>query len=292
MRASAIKTAIVAAPFLAIVLLLRLLGPALWGRGAEREFATLWVGERVEVHGDPETGFGDALGKPTEAFLDALEHTYGARWGLRPERRRTVILWFATDEDFLRYAGPGLQPDLVRAGGYYDSGDGRIALVSGRDPLADRRGLRHEAVHMAMDRWLPHQKGGLPMWLEEGLAVSLEDSVPLPDGTLRHAFPRGLWLRRLGREGGWLGSRDVLSLRPAAFRERGNARAYAASALLVGYLLHGSGAGGGAALDEVIHLGQRGIPITAPALEGAVGSPLAAWEAAWRRWAEGAAGDP
>ncbi len=293
MRAFWVKTAIVLAPFLAFVLALRAVGPRIAARMTPVGLESVWTGERVEMLAEPDSN-ADALGPPTERFLESVLRTYGGRWDLRPDAARVRVLWFESEEDFLRHGASTLQQDLVRTSGYYSPSRGEVAIVSALDPVEDRRSLRHEMTHLVTDRWLSHEGEGLPIWLVEGLAVVMEDCEPQPDGTLRTRFRRDVWRGRIAKWEEFSSAGRILSLRPADFRGRGNENAYAASALFVGFLLFGGGDAQDRTLDALVRIGRRGTWIDAGTLESASGVPIGDLERAWRRWVaeEGATSAP
>ncbi|MCA9081599.1 MAG: DUF1570 domain-containing protein [Planctomycetaceae bacterium] len=124
-----------------------------------------------------------------KAYADLLDEVYRSTWtyfsrrGFRlkqPEHQLDVVV-FTSQADFLEYANSSTsKPVSLNLQGFYDRASNRIyvydevAQEEGLTPQA-RSNLIHEAVHQfCFNTGLLHRLADLPVWLVEGLALTLE----------------------------------------------------------------------------------------------------------------------
>ncbi|MGE3154489.1 MAG: hypothetical protein AB7G48_17830 [Nitrospiraceae bacterium] len=159
------------------------------------------------------------------AVLDILEEAYreiGQRLGYFPQKPILVVLH--TKATFQAATGSPAWAD-----GLFDPTLGRIQIPT-RGALMDRpwltRVVRHEFVHALLHERLGPEAGGLPTWLNEGLAMQLAgDPWPDLDQVLSGVAAGEIKLIPLNMlEGGW--SRFPGELALVAYLEANSATGY------------------------------------------------------------------
>ncbi|RME84556.1 MAG: hypothetical protein D6785_05415, partial [Planctomycetota bacterium] len=168
------------------------------------------------------------LAKEGEAYLEWFLEDVGKRLGGFEKPKYHINLIFLDSHlDFRKFAVKELEKDLAFNGGYFNPLTGDIALVLGKDPAKNLRGLRHELTHYLLNRGGNMFASGFPAWLSEGLAIYFEKVEPDLEP----------WIyQTVGEENRILPIAEVLSFSRADFSALGNRKAYAYSALLV-YLI-------------------------------------------------------
>jgi len=118
----------------------------------------------------------EGLAKELSEFAEELVKRWGSGLGLKLPEQRVDVLLHSDEADFKRYWMRNRKSmPVTEALGLYHSQDSTIGVrdVGGLAPL---RTLRHEMVHLLIDR--SGLRGGrgseMPRWLNEGLAMYFE----------------------------------------------------------------------------------------------------------------------
>lgn len=122
--------------------------------------------------------FGEALREPARRVLERLRADAGVEIG-----RTLKVYVYGSEADFRSASGPGTHE---WAGGSAFTRDGVVLILAPPNALEyARRTVAHELTHVVVYQSTRNPYGGLPTWLEEGLAMRSE-------GDLQPSFRRAL----------------------------------------------------------------------------------------------------
>lgn len=235
-------------PTVLLLVALNVVLPALRSRGLERHFDQPRVirNPLFTVYVEQDDPHGDVVEGMLRRFVDHLYEAWGGSdyLDLRSPRELEspiVVLLLKNLERLKAYHGPRYRNQSIEFNaGMYEPIAKTISLISSqvRGDSELRRGLYHEATHLALDRLARGSDHAWSLWLNEGLATYLEASVDLPGlgFQLGGVNPRHL---TTALALGPVSVEEILRFKPADFRGADNARAYALCSLLVAYLLDG-----------------------------------------------------
>lgn len=170
------------------------------------------------------------------AALDVLRQSYGAEL-----ERPTRLMLYADIERMRRDLGGGASPWVGGAAIAELNVTVLYAPVENRDPLDLQATVAHEITHIVLEHRTENSFGGLPAWLHEGLATTVES-------TIAERFPYDEIMTRVVARDEFVSLRGITGSFPASGQAALNA--YAQSNSLLGYIIETWGPEGVARLLE------------------------------------------
>lgn len=197
------------------------------------------------------------------AALDILRNSFDAEL-----ERPTRLMLYADIAQMRRDLGGGTSPWVGGAA----IADLNVTVLHAptvnRDPLDLQAIVAHEITHIVLEHRTHNSFGGLPAWLHEGLATTVEAEI-------KERFPYGDIMTRLVDENDFVSLRGITGSFPADSRAAVNA--YAQSNSLVTYIIETWGRGGIAKLLEA----YAGGVSDDEAVRAALGVSLEELDRAW-----------
>jgi hypothetical protein len=237
-RVRVVKVLLVVVPVLVFVVVLRGLGEGCRQSGLPGGYGLIEETPRWRVYGpegDPDMAL---VGPAIDRFVDRFVADWGDAFRLVSPSDRISVYVFRTREDFARWTPRRLSDGIDRVAGFWQPDAWTIAAVTHTGPGLET--LRHEAVHMLLDRAVRGQGHAWSVWLNEGLAQTFEEGL-VEDGRLVPGrVPRGLatGLRRTHEAGELVPTWKLIAQDHAGFHEvRSEALNYAHAWALTTWLL-------------------------------------------------------
>ncbi|MBI4615501.1 MAG: hypothetical protein HY720_17925 [Planctomycetes bacterium] len=298
----ALKVLCFGGPFLVLLALLNAFFPALKEEYDLRRFGsragTVTVdGVHFRLYTELPLAYARELAAGLDRFYGGFVAGYGGRFHLEPGEEKALVYVFRDKEELEKWSRREFHRPMTNNGGFYDPEKREIGIVAGGEELEeDLVSGFHEAVHMAFDAGPgPRARKALSPWLSEGLAVYFGDGVTFAPGSLEWRGEAG---RRIAGLIGRIRSEieesnspailsRLISAEPSSFLGPDNEFYYAASYLLVHFLLHAEGGSSGKRLDGLYEMERReGALYRHPEkIFRALGGDEKALERGWRRHA-------
>lgn len=197
------------------------------------------------------------------AALDIMRHSFGAEL-----ERPTRLILYADIGHMRRDLGGGASPWVGGAAIADLNVTVLHAPAADRDPLDLQATVAHEITHIVLEHRTRNPFGGLPAWLHEGLATTVEAEI-------NERFAYGDIMTRLVAQGDFVSLRGITGSFPADSRAAVNA--YAQSNSLVTYIIETWGQEGVARLLEA----YAGGVSDDEAVQAALGISLDELDRAW-----------
>ena len=197
------------------------------------------------------------------AALDILRDSFGAEL-----ERPTRLILYADIERMRRALGGGTSPWVGGAAIANFNVTVLHAPAENRNPLDLQATVAHEITHIVLEHRTGNSFGGLPAWLHEGLATTVESEIVA-------RFPYDDIMTRIVAQDEFVSLRGITGSFPAASRAALNA--YAQSNSLVAYIIETWGREGVAQLLEA----YAGGVSDNEAVQAALGISLEELDRAW-----------